>query len=102
MDLKEIKILMERRRYKELCEAVCEISPRVFSLGYFDKYVRNHFDNGFIKTFQDDLKNNVSAEYFQKWRSAIGADNEDDYLIAHNLDLYTLSEEEKRQACLVE
>lgn len=101
MDLKEIFELMKQRKYAELCEAVCQISPRVFSFGYFDKYLREHFDNEFIKTLQNDLENNVSAEQFQKWRSAIGADTEDDYLISHNLDLYTLSEEEKRQACLI-
>lgn len=90
MNVKDISRLIKEKKYNEFCAALQKISPRVIS-----------YIEGIDGAFQDELEANVSAEQFQKWRYFLSIDAENEYVMKHNNNLYKLSEEEKRQACLI-
>ena len=90
MNVKDISRLIKEKKYNEFCDALQKFSPRVRS-----------YIEGADGAFQDELEANVSAEQFQKWRHFLSIDAENEYVMKHNNNLYKLSEEEKKQACLI-
>jgi len=92
MNIKELAELAKQKKYDDFCNGLKEISPRV-----------THYLTPLLDTdFQDDLHNNVSPEQFKKWRYALSTEAETEFLIKNNLDQYTLTNEEKKQACLIQ
>ncbi len=91
MNVKELVELAKQKKYNDFCNGLEEISPRVI-----------HYLTPLLDTdFQDDLYNNVSPGQFRKWRYALSAEAETEYLIKNNIDQYSLTEEEKKQACII-
>lgn len=92
MNVKELAELYKEKRYLDFYEYAKKMSPRVM------QYLFDYID--YIES-QKTLRENTSNEQFVKWRDFLVGDTEPEYLLEHNYDLYTLSEEEKRQACLI-
>lgn len=92
MNVKKLAELLKEKKYLEFYKGIEEVSPRVLH------YIFDYID--YLST-QDDLFNNTSTEQFKKWRLLLAEETVTDYLIKNNLDQYTLSEEEKQQACLM-
>lgn len=90
MTVKDLAEFIKQKNYNEFCDACVKISPRAL-----------HYITNYINNFQDELYENASPEQFKKWRYALSAEAETEYLIKNNLDQYTLTEEEKQQACLI-
>lgn len=91
MNIKELAEFAKQKKYNDFCNGLEEISPRV-----------THYLTPLLsKNFQDDLHDNVSPEQFKKWRYALSAEAETEFLIKHDTDQYTLTDEEKKQACLI-
>lgn len=105
MNIKELAKLLKEKNYNEFCNSVSKLSPRVFGLNYFDKYVEKEYGTEFAQNFQKELYENVSFEQFKKWRHAFSLEAENDYIQKNNLDalgyFYELTPEEKKQACLI-
>lgn len=91
MNVKELAELAKQKKYKDFCNGLKEISPRV------THYLTPLLD----ANFQDNLHDNVSPKEFKKWRYALSAEAETKYLVKNNIDQYSLTEEEKKQACII-
>lgn len=94
MNVKELVQLMKQKKYVEFCNACEEISPRALH------YLCDAAGSGVLGEFQDELYEKVSAEQFSRWRYLFSFEAEVEYIKKHNANLYKLSPEEKRQACL--
>lgn len=92
MNVKELAELYKEKRYSDFYDYAEKMSPRVLH------YVFDYID---YTESQDELMEKTSSEQFKRWRYILAGYTEDEYLLRHNYDLYTLSEEEKRQACLI-
>lgn len=103
MNVKELAELLKEKKYTEFYFEVEKISPRVL------RYIFDYVDYG---ATQDDMIENTSKEKFQRWRSLLAGETETDYLIKKETEyikkglkdfcvLYELTDEEKRQACLL-
>ena len=105
MNLKEIAVLIQEKKYNEYIDACIEISPRIFTRGYFEKYMETNIDTNSVVMFFEELSKNVTSEQYKKYSDLLSIEAENDYIQRNNLDVqgyfYELTPEEKKQACLI-
>lgn len=103
MNVKELAKLLKEKKYDEFCNSCMEISPR--AIHYIFNHIEKTYGHEFSMRFQDELYEHVSSEQFKKWRHALSGEAEMEYIEKYDLDrlgyFYVLTEEEKKQACLI-